>query len=104
MENYGHTSISQALATVPVLVSEPGTGSGTGTGTGFHWWFRYWCEIQFRSDPKSSITYHNQLSYNDKGERTLKWDGYSDGIFLHPYIIIYSGSLRTKRIKTLTDP
>ena len=38
-KNYGHTSISQALATVPVAVTEPGTGTrftgGSSTGKKF---------------------------------------------------------------------
>ena len=40
-------------STVPEPVTEPGIGSGNGcgTGTGLHWWFRYRCEIQFRSGP-----------------------------------------------------
>ena len=55
----------QALATVPVPVTEsstgtspvtePGTGPGTGSGTGFHWWFRYRCEIKFRSGPNMNL-------------------------------------------------
>ena len=41
--SYSHL---QALATVPVPVTEPGTGSvpatepGTGSRTGLHWWYR----------------------------------------------------------------
>ena len=36
-KNYGHTPILQALATVPVPVTEPGTGHGTGDRA----WYRY---------------------------------------------------------------
>ena len=39
MRNYGRTPILQALASIPVPVTEPGTGSGTGG------------EIRFRSGP-----------------------------------------------------
>ena len=41
--DFGDRVWYQCQSLVPVLVTEPGTG------TGLHWWFRYRCEIQFRS-------------------------------------------------------
>ena len=41
--------------TEPGTDYSPVTEPGTGSGTGFHWWFRYRCEIKFRSGPISFI-------------------------------------------------
>ena len=74
-KNYGYTPILQALATVPLLVTEPGSGSSTGDrahGTGLHWWFRYGyrCEIQFRSGPTHYVGQQSQLLFKKKLKNT----------------------------------
>ena len=52
-KNYGHTPILQALATVPVPVTEPGTGSGTSKRP----WYRYRFNSGPGTDAKFCIQY-----------------------------------------------
>ena len=59
------TESSTCTSYSEVPATEPGTGSGpvTEPGTGFNWWFRYRCEIQFRSGPSIDHSPENDVFY-----------------------------------------